>query len=498
MQREPEPGEAPAELVAEVARFVRTIDGARADREARFPEGLLAKAGALGLFALTVPTTHGGLGLSLAGACQVVEAIAKVDRSFAITVGLHAGLGTRGLIAHGKSALRDAWLPGVARGETITAFAATEPGAGSDLTRMATVLRRGHAEGYVLDGEKAYVTNGGFAGLFTVLASSPGIGAERGHTLVCVPADAPGVVVGREESKLGIRASSTVSVRFDGVRVGADQILGEPGQGMHLAHSVLAWGRTLMAGGCVGTARAALAATLTHVTSRRQSGRAIGEFGASREHVVSMACDVAAMAAVVERAARSSHDRDSLVAKVFASERAFSVCDRAVQLHGALGFLAPIGVERMLRDCRVTRIFEGANDVLLVRLGASRVASAEPLALQVSAACTGAAARLDAVVGVLRARHGVHLVKRQTTLQRVARAEIAIAAADASLAHAQGARALVALAVADRLDEAGAVVDELETDDEDRAREVFALSEGLYAQGANEKEHSPREQEVTA
>ncbi len=470
-------------LVTEVRRFMKSIDSSALDREARLPKDVLDRAASLGLFALAIPADHGGLGLSLDTACRVVDAIATVDRSLAITIGLHAGLGTRGLIELGRASLRDTWLPRMARGACIGAFAATETGAGSDLAAMRTVLRK-TADGLVLDGEKAFVTNGGFAGLFTVLASSPSLGAERGHTLVCVPADAPGVSIGREEQKLGIRASSTVTVRFDGVHVPEDHLLGEPGRGMQHAQGILAWGRTIMAAGCVGTARAALSATIAHVTSRRQSGRAIGAFGATREHVVSMAARLLAMDALTHDAAGrdcTTIEGVALTAKVFCSEGAFAICDRAVQLHGALGFLEPIGIARMLRDCRVTRIFEGANDVLLVRLGASRVASREPFARGVASECRTVASRLDSAADFLRSRYGVTAVRRQTMLQGIARAEVAVAAAQATLSGPSASRepSLASFAVEELLAHAERHLDAIAFAEE-REERVASLSDRLY------------------
>jgi alkylation response protein AidB-like acyl-CoA dehydrogenase len=164
--------------------------------------------------------------------------------------------------------LRARYLPALAEGERVAAFAATEAAAGSDHTavRTAGVLS---GEGLELSGEKSYVTNGGFAGLFTVLARTPGLGGTRAFSLVVVPREAPGVEVGPEEVKLGIRGSSTVTVRFEGVYVPMENVLGELGRGMDQAHRCLAWGRTLLSAGCVGTATAALDASRSHVLTRR-------------------------------------------------------------------------------------------------------------------------------------------------------------------------------------------------------------------------------------
>jgi alkylation response protein AidB-like acyl-CoA dehydrogenase len=256
---------------------------------------------------------------------------------------------------------------------------------------------------------------------------------------------------------------------------------------MEHAHQLLAWGRTIMAAGCVGTARAALDATLAHVTSRRQFGRAIGTFGASRSHVAAMASRVFAMDAVACHAARraptDAFGSLAAVAKVFCSEEAFEVCDRALQLHGALGFLEPTGIARMLRDCRITRIFEGANDVLLVRLAAARIASRETLGREAAGAgaCHAAAARLDAAADYLRSRYGVGVVKHQTVLGHLARAEVYVRAAVAvSLAPTTRDDALVAaLALEDLATRAERHLDAIATAEGREEREA-RLTDRLY------------------
>ncbi|MBI3180108.1 MAG: acyl-CoA dehydrogenase, partial [Deltaproteobacteria bacterium] len=255
-------------------------------------------------------------------------------------IGLHSGLGTRPLVELGDPDLARKILPEIAAGSRVAAFAATEAEAGSDLTGIRTTGTLVGA-GIRLDGEKSYVTNGGFAGCFTVLARTPGLGGARAHSLVFVPRETPGVSVGPEEEKLGIRGSSTVTVTFDGALVQRSMILGEPGKGVEQAHAALAWGRTLMAAGCVGTARKALELALSHVTTRRQFNRPVGEFGASRAHVARMASRLYAAETLVRWVGQALADGQaidelSLFAKVLGSESSFEICDRALQLHGAL------------------------------------------------------------------------------------------------------------------------------------------------------------------
>lgn len=469
-------GEVLAALLAQTRRWARrSLDPAAIEAGGTIPRALLDQAAALGLFAVTLPEEHGGAGLSLTAACALVEEIARVDRSVAVTIGLHLGLGTRGLCALGSEAARGGWLPALAAGLRIAAFGATEPGAGSDLGAIRTTLRE-DGGALRLDGEKAYVTNAGFAGLFTVLAAAPGRGGERAQALVVVPAESGGISLGPEEHKLGIRASSTRSVRFDGVRIEPEQVLGAPGGGMSDVLGVLAWGRTLMAAGCVGTARAALDLALEHCRSRVQFGKKLVEIPGVRTRLATMAARVHAMAALARLAADAalddraiSLDRLSIAAKVVCSEGAFEVCDTALQLHGALGFLETTGVARMLRDCRVTRIFEGANDVLRVRAGAGLAASRTTAWSSAGAQSLSLArvrAELDALLGQARRQHGLGLVRRPEVLAAFARADHDLLAAAAALdrvagplgqhaAHLYSSDALAALASVARLDDDG-------------------------------------------
>lgn len=441
-------------LLDATRRFLaREVDPAAIEAAGRIPARVIEGAAEAGLFAITLPLAHGGLGLPLPDACALVAEIARVDRSVAIMVGLHAGLGTRALVRHGTAAQQARWLPSLARGACVASFAATEPNAGSDLQAIRTTAR---VEGDALriDGEKAYVTNGGFAGLFTLLVRTPDLGGDRAFSLVCVPRDTPGLRVGPEEDKLGVRASSTVSVTLDGARVPREHLLGAPGAGMELAHETLAWGRLVMAAGCTGTARYARDASVAHVTARRQFRRAIGQFDAVRAQVAEMDATIFAMQSLVEHAARALErgtDAEALAlstaAKVFCSEGSNAICDQAIQLHGAMGFLEPTGVARALRDTRITRIFEGANDVLLVHLGALILGRrGAPAQGDASPELDRLDARRAGAAATYRESLGVRATQRQLLAQRLARAEVCSVAARASLLRARGEPEHAALA----------------------------------------------------
>ncbi len=423
-------------VLAGVRRFVaREVDAAAFERAGAIPDAIRARAAELGLFGLSIPEAHGGLGLDLGECAEVVVELARADRSLATMIGLHNGLGARPLIERGTPPLKARWLPSLASGARVASFAATEASAGSDLTRVRTTATL-DGDQLVVDGEKLFVTNGGFAGLFTVLARTPDRGGARGQALVLVPRDLPGVSVGPEEDKLGLRASSTVSVRFDGVRVPAEHALGAPGEGATDALSALEWGRTLMAAGCLGTARAALDLALEHARTRRQFGRPLLALPGVRSAVAGLLREVFAMGAVVRAVGRAERAGAPLahlaaVAKVLCSEGAFRICDRALQLHGGAGYLEDVGVARMLRDARVTRIFEGANEVLLLRAGTALYA-AEPRAAAPACAdprIADAERGLAEAIERARATHGLAGIREPALLMTLARADFAIRAA---------------------------------------------------------------------
>lgn len=416
------------------------LDARALDRAHRIPPALLAELAELGGFGLTLPESVGGAGVDLPGACRLVARLARHDRSVATTVGLHLGLGTRGLVRFGTPDQLERWGPELAAGRRIAAFCATEPGAGSDLgalrTRLAAV-----GEGLRLDGSKAYVTNGAFAGLYTVLCQSPGLGgARRGQSLVLVDRADAGVSVGREEEKLGLRASSTTPVDFDGVRLPADRLLGAAGAGATLAGHVLAWGRTLMAAGTVGTAAAALALARRHCAGRVQFGRPLEELAVVREQLADLVATVWGLEALVAAAAADPDRLEvaSLSAKVVASELSGEVCDLALQLHGGGGFVEETGVALLVRDGRVTRIFEGANDVLRVHRGlfaaAGEPGDASPLGVELAAAVDRARERLG--VRLAGDHVALHRIGALATLRDAARAARARAEREGAVALA--------------------------------------------------------------
>ncbi|MBI2395350.1 MAG: acyl-CoA dehydrogenase family protein [Deltaproteobacteria bacterium] len=420
------------------------VDPARIDREGRLGGDLLAAIARQGWFGLTVPEEHGGVGLSLSAATQVVAELAGHDGSVGTCVGLHSGLAMHALLHLATPELQARYLPEIAEGRRICAFAATEPGAGSDIASVKTTLSE--ASGKLrLSGTKCYVTNGAMAGLVTVLARSPGLGgAKAGHTLVAVDPRWPGVQRGPEEHKLGLKGSSTLTIDFDDVEIPADHVLGEPSQGLVHAHRALGWGRTFMAAGCLGATRAAYEDVKAHVETRQQFGRPLARFPLVRASLAEMRAEIFAIERVLDSvcapsgdAAAPTHEEiglPSTIVKILASEGAWRVIDRAVQLMGGAGFIEDAGMSRRLRNVRVTRIFEGANDVLRLRLASDALAwkVAEVRDLAVRADIDAAVSSFLDTLEEVRKTWGFRLFERQGLQVHLADAIVALYAAVAS------------------------------------------------------------------
>jgi len=457
--RDHEEGELLAELLRVVRRFCAAhVDGAAIDARGLLGAELLSEIGGLGWFGFTIPGEYGGAGLSVKAATRVVTELAAANGSLGTCVGLHSGLALYSLLHYGNADLKQRYLPEVAAGERIASFAATEPSAGSDLTGMRTTLSERDGKLW-LNGSKCYVTNGGFCGIVTVVARSPGLGGARaGHTMVAVDPSWVGVHRQGEEKKLGLKGSSTLTFDFDEVEIPADHIIGQASQGMDHAHQALTWGRTFMAAGCLGSAQAALRAARVHTAERVQFGRPLAEFPLVRAQTAAALADTYASESVIrlvcdlDEVKQGDIGLDSAIAKIYGSESAWDVVDRCLQLMGGTGYIEGAGMARRLRDVRVTRIFEGANDVLRLHLASAvlRWPSEEleglpALTPQVVPSLQPAAARFDVVAGELgatlleiRKRLAFRLFQRQEVQVLMADAIIAVYAMLAVLLRALG------------------------------------------------------------
>jgi acyl-CoA dehydrogenase family protein 9 len=326
----------------------------------------------LGLFGLIIPEEYGGLGLSNTGYARIMQELAAVDASLAVTVGAHQSIGLKGLLLFGTEAQKKRYLPKLATGEWVAGFALTEPGAGSDAASIATRAELSEdGEGYVLNGNKIWITNGGFADLFTVFArtSAPDSGQKPRITALLVERGY-GVKNGPNEEKMGIRGSSTTALYFEDVKVPAANVLGESGRGFKVAMEVLNSGRLGLAAGCVGGCKTMLQMAVERTQERKAFGRTIGDFGMIKEKISRMMCETYALESMTYLttglidAGVPDYSLESAICKVFGSETYWMVANETLQIAAGIGYMTEYPYERMLRDSRINLIFEGTNEIL--------------------------------------------------------------------------------------------------------------------------------------
>ncbi|MDH5491908.1 MAG: acyl-CoA dehydrogenase family protein [Myxococcales bacterium] len=351
----------------------REIDSVAIDQEQAIPSELLSKLGTLGLLGTVVPERHGGLGLSRAADARLMEELGAIDASVAATVAAHVGIGLKGLLLFGTEAQRARYLPELASGRSLAAFALTEPGAGSDAAGITT--RADLAEdggGYQIDGSKLWVTNGDRASLFTVFArtSEPGLGQKPGITAFLVERSF-GVQSGAPLQTMGVRGLASTSVELHRLRIPAGNLLGELGHGFGVAMEILNDGRLGLAARCVGGCKAILRLAARRANERRAFGRPIADFGLVKEKLARIAAETYALESMVYLTAGIAergfldHSLESAICKVFASETYWRAVDQAARIAGGIGYATSQPYERMIRDARVNLIFEGTNEILL-------------------------------------------------------------------------------------------------------------------------------------
>ncbi len=339
------------------------------DRAAEMPRAYLEELKSFGLFGLIIPEAQGGLGFGSAAYSRTLQEVARFDASTAVTVGAHSSIGMRGLLLFGTDAQKERFLPRLATGEMIAAFCLTEPGSGSDAASIRTTASR-DGDDWVLEGNKLWITNGGIADFFTVFAKTENAD-KRGHmTAFIVTKDMAGVSVGPHEEKMGLRASSTTTVNFDRVRVPDAHRLGEVGKGFKVAMKILNSGRTGLGGGAVGAMKNLIRLATKQANERSQFGKQIREFGLIKQKIGHMVVDCYASEATVHMVAAladqgyDDYAIEAAISKVFASEALWRSADEALQTAGGSGYMSEYPYERIVRDSRINRIFEGTNDIL--------------------------------------------------------------------------------------------------------------------------------------
>ncbi len=358
------------DLAREFARTRIEPFAAEWDRTKHFARDVIDELGRLGFLGMTTPEEYDGMGLDTVTYLLALEELAAADASVAVSVGLHNAIPMTLLVRHGSAAQRERWLKPLARGEQLAGFALSEPEAGSDAASLrAQAVRDGDA--WVLNGAKAWASNGGTADLMMIMVRTDTPGARRGAkgiSAFIVPTDAPGYRPGRPEDKMGLRASNTVAVALEDLRLPADQLVGEEGMGFVYAMEGLDVGRLGIATQAVGIARRALEHALAYCAERRQFGKALREFQAVQFKLADMATRIEAARALTHlAAARKDRGEDitrhASMAKLFASETAMWVTTQAVQLFGGYGYMRDFPVEKLFRDAKITEIYEGTSEI---------------------------------------------------------------------------------------------------------------------------------------
>ncbi|MFN8479752.1 MAG: acyl-CoA dehydrogenase family protein [Kouleothrix sp.] len=347
----------------EVAPIAREID-----EEERVPFDVLRKAGDLGLLGVPFPEEFGGADAGVVGYCVLMEEIQRKCASTATIIGAHAQLCAMSIYLSGTDVQKERYLRPLCEGKKLGAWALTEPNAGSDAAHISTVARRDGDE-WVLNGSKMWITNGSFADVLVVFAANDrSLGARGGVTAFIVEKDFPGFKVGKVEPKMGLRASHTASLFFEDCRVPAENVLGQVGAGFATAMQTLDIGRCGLGASSLGSAKEAYELSVKYAIERQQFGRPIADFQAIQFKLADMAVKIYAMERMVYDCAKQV-DRgenatfESSIVKLFCTESASQVIDEAIQIHGGMGFSRELPLERMYRDARVTRIFEGTNEI---------------------------------------------------------------------------------------------------------------------------------------
>jgi len=340
---------------------------AEIDRTMAFPADNLKKMGELGFLGIGFQPEHGGSGMDTLSFSLMIEEVAKACGSTVLSVAAHCSLCCAPIAAFGTETQKQKYLPDLLAGKKFGSFCLTEPQSGSDAAAMTTTATR-KGDHYVLNGSKMYVTNGGYAGTYVVFAKTNPEAGAKGISAFIVEHDWPGLVIGKKENKLGLRASDTRQISFDNCRVPAANLLGKENEGFKIALMTLDGGRIGIGAMAVGLAQAALEKSSSYAKERKAFGQAIAEFQAIRWYLADMATEIHAARLMVHHAARLKDDgkpfvKEAAMAKLFASEMAMRACNKAIQIYGGYGYIMDYPVERYWRDAKLTEIGEGTSEV---------------------------------------------------------------------------------------------------------------------------------------
>lgn len=346
----------------------------RMEREDRFPEELIPKMGELGLMGIPIPEKYGGAEMDYTSYIIAIHELSKVSATLGVILSVHTSVGTNPILYFGTEEQKKKYLPKLASGEYLGAFALTEPSAGSDAGSLKT---RAVKEGdhYVLNGSKVFITNGGQADTFIVFArTNPEETNGKGLSAFIVERDTPGFSIGKAEKKMGLHGSSTVSLNFDQCKVPAEQLLGEEGEGYKIALANLNIGRIGIAAQSIGIAEAALEHAIAYAKEREQFGKPIAKLQGISFKLADMATAVESSKLLTYNAAYLQGKgkpcvKEASMAKLFASKTAVNTAIEAVQVHGGYGYTEDYDVERFFRDAKVCEIYEGTSEIQRIVIG---------------------------------------------------------------------------------------------------------------------------------
>lgn len=358
------------QLCQEIRRFIEKEVEPRTrwiEEHDAMPDDLMQRSRELGLFGLTIPEEYGGIGLDLAGKCAVEQEMGRTNYGFATVIGNHTGISTTGIVALGSAETKKKYLPRMATGEWIGAFALTEPQAGSDPAAMRTMaVKKG--DRWILNGEKIFITNAGIANVFTVMVITDRAKGIKGISAFVVERGFKGFSVGKNELKMGMHGCTTAPLAFTDCEVPAENLLGTEGAGYVQALKTLTAGRVTVSARSIGIMDRLIERSVDYMKVRTQGGKKLAEYQGLQWMLADMAVARDAARGLTERAidALMRGERGTLeasVAKLFSTEAMAKVVDCAVQIHGGMGYMREVGIETTYRDVRVTRIYEGSSEI---------------------------------------------------------------------------------------------------------------------------------------
>ncbi|MCY0894921.1 MAG: acyl-CoA dehydrogenase [Alicyclobacillaceae bacterium] len=355
------------QLVRQFARDVIVPRAAEIDERDEFPRDIVKEMAKLGILGLPIPEAWGGVGADFVSYILAIEEISYASAALGVVLAVHTSVGTFPILYFGSEEQKRNYVPKLASGEFLGAFALTEPGAGSDASSIRTRAVR-DGDTYVLNGSKVFITNGGEADVYCVFAVTNPAEGSHGVTAFLVDRDTPGFQIGRKERKMGLHGSSTAELLFEDARIPMDNRLGAEGEGFTIAMRMLDTGRIGIAAQAQGIMRAAFDAANRYVRNRRQFGKDLFQFQSVQFTLADMATKIEASHWLIYNAAfRKMRDlpcaKEASMAKLFASDAAMQITTDAVQLFGGYGYMADYHVERFMRDAKVTQIYEGSNQI---------------------------------------------------------------------------------------------------------------------------------------